>query len=148
MGRANGLFLEKKRVKKSANEYLSDIGGAVLANPQPARRSSKSHSRGSGWGLPGSSGPRKGVGVPGYDVRAEYASLYVVHHIIFTNIITATRRRVINPNKSLLYLIRLAKNNNINAREYTKYSILIGTVDRVYVICHTQVKVVFMRTRT
>ena len=109
MGRAIGLFLEKNGVKKSANEYLRNIGGAVPANPQPARRSSTLHSRGSVRGLPGSSGPRKGLGMPGYDVRAEYASLYVVHHIIITNIITATRRRVIKPNKSLLYLIMLAK---------------------------------------
>ena len=86
--------------------------------------------------------------MPGYDVRAEYASLYVVHHIIITNNITATRCRVINPNKSLLYLLILAKNNKDSAREYTKYSILIIIIDRVYNIHYTQVKVVFIRTRT
>ena len=131
MGRANGLLLEKKEVKKSANEYLCDIGGAVPANPQLARRTSTSHSRGSGRGLPGSSGSRKRLGMPGYDVRAEYASLYVVHHVISVNIIRATRRRVINPNKSLLYSIRLANNRRNNARDYTKYSVLINIIDRV-----------------
>ena len=86
--------------------------------------------------------------MPGYDVRAEYASLYVVHHIISVNIIRATRHRVINPNKSLLYLIRLANSRRNNARDYTKYSILINIIDRVYVIHYIQVKVVFIRTRT
>ena len=119
LGRAKGLFLEKSKVKKSANEYICYVGGAVPANPQPARRSSTLHSRGSVEGLSGSSDPRMGVGMPGYDGRAEYASLYVVHHIIITNIITATRRRVIKPNDSLSYLIMLAKNNNNTAREYT-----------------------------
>ena len=118
------------------------------ANPQPARRSSTLRSRGSDRGLPGSSGPRKELGMPGYDVRAEYASLYVVHHIIITNIITATRRRVIKPSKSLLYLIMLAKNNKNSAQEYTKYSILNNINNRVYDIPYTQVKAVFIKTRT
>ena len=86
--------------------------------------------------------------MPGYDVRAEYASLYVIHRIIITNIITATRRRVIKPNESLLYLIRLAKSNKNSAREYTKYSILLDITDKIYVILFIQVKVVFIRTRT